>query len=103
MIGQPSLFDVQEAERRKRSGMARASEGRSIWLQHAREVAVAIAMQQGHVNADDVRAAGVETPPNTSPNIWGMVFQEDRFRFLGYTHSKRPEAHSNLLRDWGLA
>ena len=102
MTAQPSLFDAVESQRRKVAGMARAAGGRDGWLRYAREVAVSIARERGSVCADDVRAAGVQTPPNTSANIWGSLFKDERFEFTGFTHSKRPEAHSNLIRLWML-
>jgi len=82
--------------------MAQAAEGRAGWLAYARGVAEAIARDKGSVTADDVRAAGVETPPNTSPNIWGSVFNDARFAFLDFAYSARPEAHHNLIRRWGI-
>lgn len=99
---QASLFDVVEAERRKAEGMARAAEGRDGWLSYARSVAVGLARLNGTVCADDVRAAGVETPPNTSHNIWGSVFSDERFELAGYTKSQRPERHRSLIRIWRL-
>lgn len=100
---QRGLFDAPESERRKRDGMARAASGHEEWLAYARRVAVRLAREQGSVSADDLRAAGVETPEGVSFNIWGSVFNDSRFVFAGYCKSKRPEAHSNLIRRWSLA
>lgn len=102
MTAQRSLFDAAESERRKVDGMYRAAVGREGWLAYARGVAVRIAREQGTVNADDVRAAGVETPVGTSPNIFGSIFSNGEFEQVGYTLSKRPTAHRNLLRVWRL-
>ena len=100
---QRSLFDAAESRRRRDEGIARAAEGREGWLARARVVAVAIASHQGTASADDLRAYGLETPPNTSPNIWGSIFNDKRFVFDHYVHSTRPAAHSNLIRAWRLA
>lgn len=102
MTAQPSLFDAAESERRKLDGMYRAAVGREVWLAYARSVAVRIAQKQGTVSADDVRAAGVETPVGTSFNIFGSLFRDPRFVFDSYCKSERPVAHSNLIRRWRL-
>lgn len=101
--GQRSLFDVAEAKRRRDNGKAGAARGHSLWLELTREKAVEIAKDKGTVCADCLRAAGIETPVDASPNIWGSVFNDPRFVFVEYTHSQRPEAHHNLIRSWRLA
>ncbi len=68
-----------------------------------RLVALQLIDEQGSVSADDLRAAGVCTPPGAHFNVWGSVFSDPRFEQDGYTQSKRPEAHANLLRLWRRA
>lgn len=100
---QGSLFDVAEATRRRDEGMALAARGKESWLLEAREVAVEIAREKGTVSADDVRAAGVETPEGSSPNVFGSLFKDPRFAFDHFTESQRPSRHRNVIRVWRLA
>lgn len=103
MTAQRSLFDIAETKRRRDNGKAGAARGHSLWLELTREKAVDICRDKGTVCADCLRAAGIETPVDASPNIWGSVFNDARFTFAAYTHSLRPEAHHNLIRSWRLA
>lgn len=100
---QRSLFDVVETKRRRDNGISGAARKHGLWLELTREKAVEIARDKGTVCADCLRAAGVETPFDASPNVWGAVFNDPRFVFAAYTHSLRPEAHHNLIRSWRLA
>ena len=101
---QAGLFDAAQGERNRLAGMQRAAEGRDGWLAYARSVAVRIAREWGCVSSDDLWAAGITPPPNTSSNIFGSVFAGDsRFVFMGYVKSQRPSAHRNLLRVWRLS
>ncbi len=102
MSGQPSLFDLAEGLRRRDEGRSRAVSRHADWLEQARRTAVRLCHEQGTVSADDLRAAGIEVPPDASANIFGSIFNDSRFVQRGYTLSKRPEAHANLLRLWGL-
>ncbi|MGD9827109.1 MAG: hypothetical protein AB7E70_20275 [Hyphomicrobiaceae bacterium] len=102
MNAQASLFDAEESKRRRDRGRTSAVSRHHGWLTEARRVALQLAHEKGTVTADDVRAAGVETPDGASPNVWGSVFLRDVFEHVGYTHSARPEAHRNLLRVWRL-
>ena len=103
LTSQRSLFDARESERRKVAGMARAASAHGEWLEEVREVAVYLCKELGQCSADDLRLYGVKEPRDAHPNVWGAVFVDSRFVFAGYTHSKRPEAHSNLIRLWRLA
>lgn len=102
-LRQSSLFDAAEGRLRRDLGIRAAGGKHTAWLAEAREVAADIAYRTGTVTADDVRAAGVETPEGASANVWGGLFNTDQFEFVGYTHSARPEAHSNLIRVWRLS
>lgn len=103
-VVQAGLFDVLEGKRRRDNGMAGAARGHSGWLELAREVAVQVCRRKRTVCADCLREAGIDTPADASPNIWGSVFKGDpRFEFDAYVYSARPEAHHNLIRSWRLA
>jgi hypothetical protein len=103
VTAQRSLFDLAESRRRRNAGRTRASSRHAGWLEVARIVAVDICRRHGTVSADDLREAGIQTPAGASYNVWGSVFNDPRFVHEGYTQSKRPEAHANLLRVWRLA
>lgn len=100
---QQMRLDLTEGRRRRDVGKAQAAAKWAPWLASTREVAVRIARQKGTVTADDLRAAGIVEPPGASYNVWGSVFNDDRFVDNGFIRSKRPEAHANLLHEWRLA
>ena len=103
MTTQRSLFDAAETQRRKETGMAQAAAGHRDWYDYARDVAVTLCHLKGDVTADDLRAAGVETPEGASYNVWGFVFKDRRFVPTGQRRpSKRPISHGNELKVWRL-
>ena len=102
-VTQATMFDAVESERRKAEGMARAASGHAAWLERTRRRALYLALLNGTVTTDDLWLAGVRPPEGASPNIFGSIFNDPRFRFVGYVKSKRPKAHRNLLRVWAYA
>ena len=67
------------------------------WLARAREVALEIAHKRGEVCADDVRAA-LPLPTLAHPSLMGAVFNDRRFRCVGFTKSVRTEARARIIR-----
>lgn len=58
------------------------------------------------ITADDLRehaAAHPELPTPSHHNAWGAIFSRNEdFVFDGYTKSRQPQGHKNLLRKWKL-
>lgn len=71
------------------------------WLAYARLVAVSHAGEHGTVSADDI--AHLPLPKGASPNVRGPVFNHHWFEFVGFTRSKRPEAHHNRINVYALS
>jgi hypothetical protein len=102
-IHQLGLFDIQEGKRRRDAGRDRAASAHGEWLEGVRDTAASIAAFEGTVTSDRLRQAGIDTPRNASRNIWGSVFADPRFTSIGYTKSKRPEAHARPIQIWALS
>lgn len=87
---------------RKERGIFNVSIGHSGWLEVVRKFAATWIQLYGEITSDDLQR-NFMLPEGASKNLWGAVFHDPRFIKIGYTNSKRPKAHSRLIRKWGLA
>ena len=99
------MLDAKEGEILKQEGIARVCRTNQEFLEEAREVARQAIQIRGPVTMDIVRAVCEQLGivPN-HPNAWGGVFRHEDFVPTGEMHhSKQPQRHRNLLREWTLA
>lgn len=82
---QLALFEVRDA----------------AFLSRCRALALVIARQEGQVSINDIRAI-LEPPPGVSPNVYGAVFKDRRFKAVGYTQANHPSAHARVVRVYAL-
>lgn len=111
MAEQPSLFrdpdpfDAAASEAGKDAGMSLAANNRRELLEHARRVAVRIALSRPDrcVSADDVQRALHESGVSVFAlgNAAGSLFAGKAWEWTGrWLKSERKHAHSNPLRVW---
>lgn len=72
------------------------------FLSHCRQLAVAVARQQGTVCINDVRSQ-VTLPPNLHPSVFGAVFKSPQFEVCGITNATHASAHARMIRVYKLA
>lgn len=104
---QTGLFDppaAVAAEKGRRQGRQRADGGiqrvsrhDTLWVEKARLLARQIASQRGRVCSDDLHEA-LPLPDGAHPNLMGSVWRGINLRMIGYTQSRRPEAHGRIIR-----
>lgn len=97
------LFDVVASERAKQEGMEQAADSKRELLEHAREIAAAIAILRGPITMDDVVEALVTDgySPHALGNSAGSVFKTEDWEWTGrFIPSERVHAHGNPLREW---
>lgn len=82
---QLALFSVRDAE----------------FLRRCRDLAVVLAKQDGQVSINSIRSL-VVPPPGLSPNVFGAVFKDRRFKAVGYTQATHPAAHARAIRVYAL-
>ncbi len=74
--------------------------GKTVWVKNAREIAVRICRERGEVTADDVWE---EVPHKPSERrAMGAVFNNKVFEKVGYTQTKRKEAHARPIAVFRL-
>lgn len=110
MSGQPGLFDpppavaAEEGRRRGRQqaayGTKRVARNDTLWVERARRVARDIAAQRGRVTSDDLHEV-CPLPEGAHHNLMGAVWRGIGLPVLGYETSRRPEAHSRVIRVYG--
>lgn len=100
-VGRP-VWEMPE-ERAKARGQARAESANYRNVQLARMMAKELAGDGRAICADDVRASMLEHFPDTVFGNWmGSVFKGPEWVAVGFTKSKTPGSHANLLRTWRL-
>ena len=97
--GAGPLFDGPALKDR---GIARVSADHAGWLEDARRLALYLADQQGTVTADDLRGR-IELPPGAHRNLWGAVWNDPRFKRVGYRKAQHPDAHARVIAVWSRA
>ena len=95
-----------EGERRRNVALHRLRIHRAAVVRQLQRAAVAVALDTGRVNADDVRGR-VSIPTSVSPKVNGAAFRElaeaGILVTVGFRLSVRPEAHRRPLTEWHLA
>lgn len=95
-----------EGERRRDDAHHRLRVHYPAVIRLLQRAAVTAALDQGRVNADDVRAL-VAIPGSVSPKVNGAAFRElaeaGILVAVGFRRSARPEAHRRQLTEWQLA
>lgn len=90
-------------DRAKEVGMARAESANMDNVRTARQIARELCADGRAISMDDVRAEMTKRHPGTVYGAWcGSVWVRGEFRPVGFTNSKVPGSHSNLLRLWQL-
>lgn len=74
---------------------------RKAWLDQARAEAVNHARTHGQVTINDVRRK-IQLPVGVHPNTWGAVLKCKELKPIGYDQAHHPEAHSRVVRIYGL-
>lgn len=82
---QLALFEVRDA----------------AFLSRCRALALVIARQYGEVSINEIREI-LELPPGVSPNVYGAVFKDRRFKAVGFTQANHPGAHARTIRVYAL-
>lgn len=79
---------------------------RADLIRECTAAALRVALEQGEVCADDVRAR-VSIPEGMSPKLAGVAFRDladaGILRRVGFRNSTRPAAHARPLSIWQLA
>lgn len=100
--GQPSLFDLTEARRRRDEALdAVAAAAPQEWRERAYETVCAVASRQAYFAADDIWAAGLEKPhePRALGPVMMRAVKEGVCEATAYTqHSKSVTQHSQPIR-----
>ena len=91
------LFNFAEGVRRRDRGLYAVEQSSPDYLQQARGAARAIALRDGKVSINEVRAAIGPPPAGTSPNIMGAVFRGSDWRIAGYTQTKHAAGHARRV------
>ena len=96
------IFDLREALRRKREGIAQVSENNGQFLREARYVAAHLLRRSPTITMDDVRGICEQVGVNPSHhNAWGAVFSNSYFTWTGtMVPSSMVQRHANLIRVW---
>lgn len=84
-------------------GIMFVSEGREEWLGRVREYADKVLLAyRPAITSDDLQEV-FDLPGDAHRNLWGAVFHDKRFKCVGFTQSRRPEAHARTIRMWSRA
>lgn len=73
----------------------------AVFLEHCRALAVLVAIEQGTVSINDIRAR-VKIPAHMHPSVLGAVFRSKKFKAVGYTEAIHPQAHARVVRVYQL-
>lgn len=99
----PPVFDAEQSEAAKETGMARAAEAQPGNLALARAIAKRICLTHGSVTADDVGEELARRGIDLGPAA-GSIFASKEFVWTGErVRSKRKSNHARELRIWRLA
>lgn len=85
----------------KIKGMKKAASHHNQELLYIQGLARITSRRKGIISVDDVReAAGHEGHPWGLQNATGSIFKGKDWVFMGFAKSKRPAAHSRIVRTW---
>lgn len=74
---------------------------RQEWLERARRTAQEIILRHGYCTVEDVLAI-CPRPDYVHRNVTGHVFQNDIFKFVRYTKSRRPISNARTICVWTI-
>ena len=96
------IFDLGEALRRKRKGIAQVSENNPEFLGEARWVAAHLLKRSATITMDDVRKVCEKLAIEPAHhNAWGGVFTHAFFTWTGeMVPSIMAQRHRNMIRVW---
>jgi len=84
-------------------GKARVSTHNKSWLYWARNRAEHAIRVNGDTTTDDVREIAETCAYHPDhKNVWGCVFNDKRFKAIGYKKSTIPSNHSRKITVWAL-
>ena len=100
---QESLFDYAAGKEAKEAGQASVELHNIDFVTNMRDVARAIARENGTVSADDLRryAAANDIKP-AHPNAWGSIFRGKGWRVVGRKKSALRTNNSREIKIWEL-
>jgi len=98
-MNQLGLF---EGRKRKAEGIEKVAGKNEKWIGMMQLVARELIWANGQVTSDDLHAWTLRHNAKlpTHPNAWGAIFHDPHFVHIGYTQSKRPEAHARTIKVW---
>lgn len=98
------LFAATEAREARDRAIAlhEKTDAGKEWLRRAKLHAEAIAIKQGKVTIDDVRASIGAPPKECDPRINGAVFKGRKWRKVGQVQSTRKECHARPIAVYEL-
>jgi hypothetical protein len=88
-------------EERKDAGMQKAAENHKTELESVQAIARDLARIVEIISIDDVRQLIPDEHWGLG-NAAGSVFKGDEWEWCGFAKSKRPAAHSRMVRTWRL-
>tara|TARA_R100000388_G_C7239180_1_gene160040 strand:+ start:1229 stop:1612 length:384 start_codon:yes stop_codon:yes gene_type:complete len=102
-----NIFDFYEAKRRKEEGMDRAAQAKKELLQHARDIAVWYAKNEGngYCCSDDVAMVmqKLELDYSELGMAAGSIFKSKEWEYSGFNRkTKRVVAHAREIKIWRL-
>lgn len=83
----------------KEAGMKKAAEHHKTELETIQAIARDLSRIRGIISIDDVRSAVEHWNLGNSA---GSVFSGDDWVWCGFIRSKRPSAHSRMVRTWRI-
>ncbi len=99
-----SIATIREGGReggRKQLGLDLVEDHNFSFVDHMRDLAIAISNRDGQVTSDDLRRAatrlGIEPDHQ---NAWGAIFRGKRWKPMGYVNSTLPSNHARVIRVW---
>ena len=72
------------------------------WVDQARDDAARLLTVRQTITIEDVLFVNPR-PSYIKKSVTGKIFQDRRFKAVGYTLSKRPAMNSRVIRLWALA
>lgn len=87
----------KEGIERAEYGIKKVSRHYGDWVDKARASAIQFAKTHGKVTSDDLYEI-CPLPEGAHPNLMGSVWRGINLRMIGYTQSRRPEAHGRIIR-----
>ena len=103
---QPSLFEYKPSsptgKQIKDAGIAKVESNSSEWVHQARSIALMLAARNGETDSDEVQKL-CPRPPHIHPNATGSIFNDKRFKFVGFKPTQRVSGHARTIKLWSLA